>query len=364
MFKLLAPRFKAIIHNYAFGGLSGEDLSEQSRRILLINLFCLVGVLFTLPHGILAFIDGDMMIAASTLSIASLYTFNHIYLRLTFNYEVSSNIILYPLFMLMFFLLYSGGVAQTGFVWIYCIAPVAMFLHGLKRGLIEITFFLIILILIFLFPNEIGATYNWSAELKKRIVYSFLVLGFLSAFYEYSRMKSIHLLRNISKDLEKASKTDPLTNLLNRRGMLEIIRDNNASKKIFDNAIVICDVDFFKKVNDQYGHNVGDEVLIKLSNEFKETWGKDAHISRWGGEEFLIFIPSSLFDIIQPEVERFRKRIESIRFGALDNPFHITLSFGIARFDYQKETVDAAINRADKHLYKAKNHGRNCIFSD
>ena len=305
-----------------------------------------------------------MLVAIATLSIASLYTFNHLYLRLTYNYEVSSNLVLYPLFLLMFFLIYTGGVEQTGFLWIYCVPPVAMFLHGLRRGLIEVCGFSLVLVTLFLFPNEIGATYDWPIELKQRIVYSFLVLIFLSAFYEYSRMMSIRLLKNLSHDLEKASKTDPLTNLLNRRGMLEIIQEHDSKEQFFDNAIVICDVDFFKKVNDKYGHNIGDTVLVKLSKEFKETWGKDAHISRWGGEEFLIFIPSSLFDIIQPEVERFRRRIEATRFGNLDDPFYITLSFGIARFDYQKETIDDAINRADRYLYDAKNNGRNCVFSD
>ncbi|MFT2112253.1 GGDEF domain-containing protein [Marinomonas sp. 2405UD68-3] len=364
MLKVLTHYFKAIVHNYAFCGLSGDDLSEQSRKVLLINLFCFVGVLFTLPLGLIAIVNQDVWVASSTLFISSLYTLNHVYLRFTLNYEVSSNVILYPLFILMLFLVFSGGVNQTGFVWIYCIPPVAMFLHGLKRGMIEIVLFLCVLLLIFLFPSELGATYNWSQELKKRIVYSFLVLGFLSAVYEYSRMKSISMLRNLSEELQVASKTDPLTTLLNRRGMLEVInKESSNDKQVFDNALIICDVDFFKKVNDKYGHNIGDAVLIELSNIFKENWGKDAHISRWGGEEFLIFIPSTLFDIIHPEVERFRKRIEKVRFGDLDNPFHVTLSFGIARFNYQ-ESIDNAINRADKHLYKAKSNGRNCIVSD
>ncbi len=364
MLKGLTNSFKAIIHNYAFCGLSGEDLSERSRKVFLINLFCFVGILFTFPLGLIAIVDQDWLVAFSTLFISSLYTLNHIYLRFTLNYEISSNVILYPLFILMFFLAFTGGVSQTGFVWIYCIPPVALFLHGLKRGLIEIVFFLVVILLFFCFPSQLGTTYNWSLELKQRIIYSFLVLGFLSAFYEYSRMKSINLLRNLSEELQVASKTDPLTNLLNRRGILEVISESHSNEKtVFDNALIICDVDFFKQVNDKYGHNIGDAVLIKLAQLFKESWGQGAHISRWGGEEFLVFIPSSLFELIQPEVERFRKRIEGVRFGDLDDTFHITLSFGIARFNDQ-EPVDNVINRADKHLYQAKKNGRNCTISD
>lgn len=116
------------------GETSGE-FSEETRRVFIINLFATVGALFTFPLGISSLYEGKVALGLFLIFIAFLYLMNHVYLRYTHNYTVSGNLVIYPLYILMVFLIYTGGIHGTGHVWIYCVPAVALFLHGMKEAL-------------------------------------------------------------------------------------------------------------------------------------------------------------------------------------------------------------------------------------
>lgn len=156
---------------------------------------------------------------------------------------------------------------------------------------------------------------------------------------------------------------DALTGAVNRINMLPFLREQHAMVKrnLQSCSIVMVDIDFFKNVNDQHGHTIGDHVLVWVSHFMKEHLRPYDKIFRVGGEEFLLCLQNAdtqrAFDII----ERLRDDIASSSSIDIEKkpPINITVSFGIAAIE-PSISVEEAIEHADKALYKAKNEGRNC----
>lgn len=166
-------------------------------------------------------------------------------------------------------------------------------------------------------------------------------------------------IRNIK--LKKISETDSLTKIANRRKIdtfLEIEIERTLRNKT-SLCVVMIDIDFFKKINDNYGHNIGDKILKNLAKVLKLNIRKFDLVGRWGGEEFLIVCPDN--DISQTILlcKKLQKLISKIKVANTNN--YITVSFGIAQFN-KDEKIDNLINRADKELYNAKHKGRDCIY--
>lgn len=169
--------------------------------------------------------------------------------------------------------------------------------------------------------------------------------------YEESHKKNVQL--NIISEL------DPLTGLKNRRAMDKAIENelNRNSRHGTPLSILLIDIDHFKKVNDTYGHNIGDRVLSDISKLLKENIRSIDSASRWGGEEFLILASNTSLQEAMKFGEKIRKRIEKFDFTKIEK---VTVSIGIAEYK-SGETFNELYEKVDKALYSAKNKGRNRI---
>lgn len=162
--------------------------------------------------------------------------------------------------------------------------------------------------------------------------------------------------------LQKQANTDTLTGLYNRRKALEVMRElceRQGSHAGF--CLCICDIDFFKKVNDNYGHDMGDEVLQMIAGIFKEEIRGNNFVSRWGGEEFLLVFPQCNGDEAYLLLEKLRKRIRDARIQKEDYSFGVTMTFGLAEYSF-RQGLDATIKEADEKLYMGKEKGRDIII--
>ena len=156
---------------------------------------------------------------------------------------------------------------------------------------------------------------------------------------------------------------DPLTGLRNRRGLHTYYERRIATNKNFDStAIIMCDIDHFKRVNDTYGHNAGDEVLKHVANTLSNSIGIDDGAFRWGGEEFILLLSHKHMDDAAEFAENLRKAIEAdvITFEGTD--IKITMSFGVSEID-PSLTTEENVEGVDAKLYYAKEHGRNRVIS-
>nr|MBQ8252368.1 diguanylate cyclase [Lachnospiraceae bacterium] len=168
----------------------------------------------------------------------------------------------------------------------------------------------------------------------------------------------------VSKSLKDMITTDPLTGLFNRRACKSYLdkwieKCNKKEKDMI--TVAIGDIDFFKKINDTYGHDCGDLVLVTVSDIFKRHMGEDGCVARWGGEEFLLVFEEGA----KAAEKRLRKMLEEIRgyeFEYKEERFHITFTCGI-NGDIVGKTFDAIINEADEYLYKGKTGGRDRIVA-
>ncbi|WP_396587100.1 diguanylate cyclase [Bermanella sp. R86510] len=159
--------------------------------------------------------------------------------------------------------------------------------------------------------------------------------------------------------LEKWATTDPLTGLYNRRYFFEqanreIERSTRNQSPV---TFVIMDIDHFKKVNDQYGHLLGDDVLEILAALFKESLRKVDICCRFGGEEFVLCLPDTDQDTAFEVAERVRKQAKKLSFETDKETIHITISMGIASYK-QDDSLETLLKRADEALYLAKDSGR------
>jgi len=124
----------------------------------------------------------------------------------------------------------------------------------------------------------------------------------------------------------------------------------------------MLDIDFFKKINDNYGHTAGDAVLKELVRRILAELRPYDTFGRYGGEEFIILLPGAFMYEVLVVAERIREAIRSTSFDITPSGLPVTASFGVAEFDF-KENSDALINRVDVALYKAKNNGRDRVES-
>ena len=166
------------------------------------------------------------------------------------------------------------------------------------------------------------------------------------------------LLRN--EQLQHQAETDPLTKLYNRRSLMRKMREFTADSPSAMFCVAIADIDFFKRVNDTYGHNCGDYVLKRLSDLFLEKSNGRYSVGRWGGEEFCFFFPNMNLDDAGSLITDVCLAVHKLEMEFEGASFQITLTAGVEENDYQSP-LEALIDKADQKLYMGKNNGRDQV---
>jgi diguanylate cyclase (GGDEF)-like protein len=163
---------------------------------------------------------------------------------------------------------------------------------------------------------------------------------------------------DILDDLREDRDTDPLTSILNRRGFAERAASSLARQGGLPLSVILCDLDYFKAINDTYGHAAGDLVLGQFGQILRQMTRSSDVVGRIGGEEFVILLTNSSAEGAHDVAERLRTTLEQTRFEGLPPSVTITASFGIAGHQ-TGEAIWDLVARADKMLYAAKRTGRN-----
>lgn len=192
------------------------------------------------------------------------------------------------------------------------------------------------------------------------IVLEAITLAFIISY----RIKVLEDIRAQQGELKQQAATDPLTQLYNRRYfMAEGERLIESARTLGESVSVITlDVDYFKKVNDTYGHHAGDLVLKGVAANLQKFSRDRDLVARFGGEEFMLLLPCAGYAEAEGCAERIRQGVEqhSVQIG--DNvSIQVTVSLGVAQVSRATESLEDAANRADKALYEAKAGGRNRV---
>ncbi|MFM4862622.1 diguanylate cyclase [Aeromonas media] len=179
---------------------------------------------------------------------------------------------------------------------------------------------------------------------------------FEAAQLKQAILKGLGLLNTKIDKLHNDSHTDPMTGLFNRRAMQQMLDDYQAQSLPL--AVIALDIDHFKTINDHFGHDVGDAVIVSLATLMQQDLRADAALCRSGGEEFLLLLPGVSGVQAERIAERLRLRVESHEMGQAGR---ITISLGVAHWPGDASDLGAVLKQADKALYQAKHRGRNCV---
>ncbi|MGS2720532.1 GGDEF domain-containing protein [Paraglaciecola aestuariivivens] len=359
---------KKLVKDYLNNGVNDKQDPESSQKVMITNLFGFIGYMTCFILGSSALLRADWVLGILLVISGFIFLSSNLILRSTSiknPFVFASTLVIISLMLLMLYLVVTGGVEGTGPLWLYIVPPMTLFFGGMIKGSLHLGLFITVIAVVMFFPDDKLLVYSYTYEFKSRILYSFLTVSLLFAFYEYARQSSFSRMREMSEEFEKQAMHDPLSGLLNRRGMVEALQEEYDRRKRYasDLTVMMCDIDHFKKINDQYGHDKGDAIIKDFANKFKLGLRKQDSVARWGGEEYLFLLPETTGKQALLLAEKLRKEIESEEFQHKDKTFNVTVSFGIHQLTEQ-DSIHQAISKADKNLYAAKTQGRNLCIID
>jgi len=356
-------------------------LSSQGRlnmfiSVIVSNLFLLVGVVL-LSNGVYLFFDSKPK-TNQYLIILSFYLLSFVYYTY-FKFHTSNRIIIISLmFGIIFF-----DIAYL----IYKKIPIkrrGIFIYNVLNFTVLSGYYLYRAIATLRLPYK-SSIFN--SDMSLSIAFFMMMFGVLNWTLGLILMNSVRLemelennvvqlreenatrvviekqLKQTNLKLSEISIRDELTGLNNRRFIINQLRKEIASVKRHktEMSVVIIDLDFFKRINDTYGHNIGDHVLVNLSDWFVHNLREVDYIGRYGGEEFMILLPNTNIELAFQLIERLRKDVESLDWPNIE--YDITFSAGIVEVNLKNcnEVPNYLISLADQCLYEAKDKGRNRV---
>lgn len=194
---------------------------------------------------------------------------------------------------------------------------------------------------------------------------TFFMINVLLGYIYNKAVEDVEVqLRSVNRQLDRLARTDTLTGLLNRRSMVEILDDACHHLEITPQpfTLILGDVDNFKQINDVYGHHCGDLVLKELSQLLRLSVRVQDQIARWGGEEFLIFLPDTTRDEAMIVAERVRRGLEDHEWHCGELQMPVTMSFGVSGYRWG-DSIERTVMTADRALYSGKAQGKNCVVA-
>ncbi len=230
---------------------------------------------------------------------------------------------------------------------------------------------MVIFVIMKLFMTGRDGIYNLESDMLENTIYminmlfGFIIILYISSIYMFGKEITNYKITAKNESLQKLASVDPLTQLFNRRAMMDFLKMiQNASANSGKSYVIgLGDVDDFKHINDTYGHNTGDEVLRRASKIMAECVPSEGYICRWGGEEFLFAVPSSDCSEGAGFANEIRTRLGNEIFHTDKGDFSVTLTMGVCEVS-AGEDFEHFITVADNRLYKGKKNGKNCVVAE
>ena len=359
-----------------YNGLRGAY--RKLARLLVNNTFSFTVGAMGFVHGmllILFWISGVMPLVIFNAFSVIIYTFCYILCRFEQILPAYVSIIIEVTIYSVVSTYYVGLRCGT-FFFLFSIIPIIIYFgsslfKGRQRWSVALMLFLNFVtfaVLYFRFrslPPVFEVSENMTLVL---VVFSAFAMVFAAIFYNamyiYSSENKLTILEQKNLKLSADAHEDELTSLLNRRGFLPLVKSLMSDGESCHFCIAFGDLDDFKRVNDSYGHEAGDEVLKHATQMIRqELPGCD--ICRWGGEEFVILLRDSDLVTAKGKLERLRKTIESNPTAFFGKQIFVTMTLGLEEYKTSYNEPEAVIKKADERMYYGKQHGKNIlVFED
>ncbi|MDX1348414.1 MAG: GGDEF domain-containing protein [Thiomicrorhabdus chilensis] len=339
--------------------------TNHYRKLVLLNVYLYLAFMTLLVFSVLHFFtlkNGNANIAVIDLLGALATAFAIWDLRVNHNHKRAALIGTLCLFIFFLAFFQINQNQSFGLVWSLFFPIFAIGINERKPGLYFTAAFYATLF--YLAYQGLGTWQHgeWDGTSLMRLIIASLLITFVAYIIETTLLNAESLEKKAQNKLHKLSLIDDLTQVANRRKINEVLqiemeRANRHHTKL---SIVLFDIDDFKKVNDRYGHLVGDEVLKKVASLVKRNVRKTDCIGRWGGEEFFLVLPEESAESASHLCEKLRSEIEQTRFANIQDS--ISCSFGVAEYFPGMASIEQFVQNADKALYQAKKTGKNRVI--
>ncbi len=210
-------------------------------------------------------------------------------------------------------------------------------------------------------PELLVLSEGWRTAIQiVNTAFLFMLLACLCVLFSSSIQATERQLRIDNQELHKEAGTDPLTQLPNRRALMDVIDNFLTHHSDEPFSVAIADIDFFKSVNDTYGHNCGDYTLRTLADKFREIAADRYRVCRWGGEEFCFFMPGKNLDEAGMVMHDVCTAVKMMPLTFEEQSFSITITIGVSENDF-RSPLQSILEEADRKLYMGKNNGRDQV---
>lgn len=350
-----APRLPQPSHQIA-------DEREEAQVSRLITGLSAMAILFLIGIGGKAWLASHHHHAWVLWGFCGLVIVNMLVFSQTGNRAAQKGGLLSIVGLLFGYLIITGGESNTGPLWFYVFPPLLFYLTDLKTGTAVLLFCVLVAAVVFQFPGLPIVTAEYGSDFKLRFFATLTFESILCFVLEASRLNARKELVGLAQAHEHAARTDELTGLSNRRDMQHRLNEefSRYQRSGHHFSVALIDLDLFKHINDEYGHDAGDHVLREFAAAMQSLIRQTDVAARWGGEEFLILLTDTSLLPALTLAERLRQKVARHDFSFAGKTMPVTMSAGVCSIA-KAGSVDELLKQADLYLYSAKESGRNRI---
>jgi diguanylate cyclase (GGDEF)-like protein len=340
-------------------------LTRAQTFVNAVALAACAGPLYALAYYLLGFSTA----AQEILVCCAVMVTTPFLLRWTGSIVLAREMFLAAVFCNFSWLTYHlGGLTAPTAGWLISGPVVAMFLGGMRSSLFWLGMSCLAIAVVYAL-TEAGVPLPSHPVQQLDLLYLlchvglFVVMVIFMLLFELTKTRGFIKLEQALEVIHELAIRDELTGSHNRRHLITLIETEKERTARLGHLFCICllDIDFFKRINDTYGHSTGDVVLREFARTVQSQIRETDSFGRYGGEEFLLMLPETMMDEAFAMAERVRISIEKISYNALPD-LATTVSIGVAQFR-PGETIAQTVARADEALYLAKSGGRNCVVN-
>ena len=306
--------------------------------------------------------QGDMSLATFYLAVAGLLLIA-LGIHSIFDQPRTARLLLALLLVASFFYLLSGASDSSALLWCLTIIPVLVGTFGYRNSILILSGIFVSSLWLFYAAPEALMLPNYSEATVVRFLSSFAVLSVFAVAMDNAHSRSLNRYKDLSRRVDQIAHQDQLTQLPNRHDMERRLEKKYQQYRLVNQpfSILLADLDNFKFINDRYGHDVGDDVLHAIGALLSEPLRGEDVVARWGGNEFMVLLPTANAEAAVNVAERLRTQAGKLAMEAQGDKLRVSLSVGVASIN-KCTGIDDLISTAENGLYQAKHMGRDMVI--